>query len=89
MVKENQILHKGSRIIDKECATLADMNIFPGDKLWVYDSEIHENRDIAGNHYLIHVQKQFMYFFFKEKKINFLLLSGLSKSNWLVTDTDI
>ncbi|XP_062097645.1 ubiquitin carboxyl-terminal hydrolase 26 isoform X3 [Humulus lupulus] len=47
VVKENQILHKGSRIIDKECATLADMNIFPGDKLWVIDSEIHENRDIA------------------------------------------
>ncbi|XP_030480385.1 ubiquitin carboxyl-terminal hydrolase 26 isoform X1 [Cannabis sativa] len=47
VVKENQILHKGSRIIDKECATLADMSIFPGDKLWVIDSEIHENRDIA------------------------------------------
>ncbi|GLU01093.1 hypothetical protein SLE2022_184180 [Rubroshorea leprosula] len=47
VVKENQILHKGSRIIDQECATLADMNIFPGDKLWVKDSEIHEDRDIA------------------------------------------
>ncbi|XP_015885340.2 ubiquitin carboxyl-terminal hydrolase 26 isoform X2 [Ziziphus jujuba] len=47
IVKENQILHKGTRIIDKECATLADMNIFPGDTLWVVDSEIHENRDIA------------------------------------------
>lgn len=49
VVKENQILHKGARIIDKESATLADMNIFPGDKLWVIDSEIHEHRDIAGN----------------------------------------
>jgi ubiquitin carboxyl-terminal hydrolase 48 len=49
VVKENQILRKGARIIDKESATLADMNIFPGDKLWVIDSEIHEHRDIAGN----------------------------------------
>uniref|UniRef100_A0A2C9U1L0 Ubiquitin carboxyl-terminal hydrolase 26 n=1 Tax=Manihot esculenta TaxID=3983 RepID=A0A2C9U1L0_MANES len=49
VVKENQILHKGSRILDQECATLADLNIFPGDKLWVQDSEIHEHRDIAGN----------------------------------------
>ena len=49
VVKENQILHKGSQIIDQETATLADMNIFPGDKLWVKDSEIHEDRDIAGN----------------------------------------
>ncbi|KAG2699923.1 hypothetical protein I3760_07G211200 [Carya illinoinensis] len=47
VVKENQILRKGARIIDKETATLADMNIFPGDKLWVIDSEIHEHRDIA------------------------------------------
>lgn len=47
VVKENQILHKGQRIIDQECATLADLNIFPGDKLWVQDSEIHEHRDIA------------------------------------------
>lgn len=50
MVKENQILHKGTRVIDDESATLADKNIFPGDKLWVTDSEIHENRDIAGNY---------------------------------------
>lgn len=49
IVKENQILHKGQRIIEPEYATLADMNIFPGDKLWVQDSEIHEHRDIAGN----------------------------------------
>ncbi|XP_065881079.1 ubiquitin carboxyl-terminal hydrolase 26 isoform X2 [Euphorbia lathyris] len=47
VVKENQILHKGSRVLDQECATLADLNIFPGDKLWVQDSEIHEHRDIA------------------------------------------
>ncbi|XP_059653831.1 ubiquitin carboxyl-terminal hydrolase 26 [Cornus florida] len=47
VVKENQILHKGSSIIEGESATLADMNIFPGDTLWVTDSEIHENRDIA------------------------------------------
>jgi len=49
VVKENQILHKGSMIIDQESATLADLSIFPGDKLWVQDSEIHEHRDIAGN----------------------------------------
>ncbi|XP_073139979.1 ubiquitin carboxyl-terminal hydrolase 26 isoform X2 [Henckelia pumila] len=47
VVKENQILHKGSRVIDGETASLADMNIFPGDILWVTDSKIHENRDIA------------------------------------------
>jgi len=49
VVKENQILHKGSVIIDQESAMLADLSIFPGDKLWVQDSEIHEHRDIAGN----------------------------------------
>ncbi|KAH6812671.1 ubiquitin-specific protease 26 [Perilla frutescens var. frutescens] len=47
IVKENQILHKGSKIIDRETACLADLNIFPGDMLWVTDSKIHENRDIA------------------------------------------
>ncbi|KAI7752502.1 hypothetical protein M8C21_015853, partial [Ambrosia artemisiifolia] len=47
IVKENQILHKGSKIVDGETATLADVCIFPGDVLWVTDSEIHENRDIA------------------------------------------
>ncbi|GAB4837638.1 Ubiquitin carboxyl-terminal hydrolase 26 [Ancistrocladus abbreviatus] len=47
VVKENQILHKGSKVIDGESATLADFNIFPGDVLWVTDSEIHEYRDIA------------------------------------------
>lgn len=48
VIKENQILHKGSTVIDGETSTLADMNIFPGDLLWVKDSEIHEYRDIAG-----------------------------------------
>lgn len=50
VVKENQILHKGDRIIDidDEGATLADANIFAGDQIIVRDSEIHENRDIAG-----------------------------------------
>ncbi|KAL9313355.1 hypothetical protein ACSQ67_018807 [Phaseolus vulgaris] len=49
VVKENQILHKGDRIIDSdnECVTLADVNIFAGDQIIVRDSEIHENRDIA------------------------------------------
>nr|GEV53258.1 ubiquitin carboxyl-terminal hydrolase 26 [Tanacetum cinerariifolium] len=47
IVKENQILHKGSNIVDGETSTLADMCIFPGDVMWVTDSEIHENRDIA------------------------------------------
>ncbi|KAL0862811.1 hypothetical protein Bca101_041929 [Brassica carinata] len=47
VMKENQELHKGKQVIDQECATLADMNIFPGDKLWVRDTEIHEHRDIA------------------------------------------
>jgi len=48
VMKENQELHKGTQVIDQESATLADMNIFPGDKLWVRDTEIHEHRDIAG-----------------------------------------
>lgn len=47
IVKENQILHKGSKVVDGETCTLADMCIFPGDVLWVTDSNIHENRDIA------------------------------------------
>ncbi|GAB2276165.1 Ubiquitin carboxyl-terminal hydrolase 26 [Dionaea muscipula] len=47
VVKENQILHKGRSVINGESATLADVNIFPGDVLWVTDSEIHEYRDIA------------------------------------------
>lgn len=47
-MKENQKLHKGSVEIEGDSATLADKNIFPGDVLWVKDSEIHENRDIAG-----------------------------------------
>ncbi|XP_014501559.1 ubiquitin carboxyl-terminal hydrolase 26 isoform X2 [Vigna radiata var. radiata] len=49
VVKENQILHKGDRIIDSdnEDATLVDVNIFAGDQIIVRDSEIHENRDIA------------------------------------------
>lgn len=50
VVKENQILHKADRLIDidDESATLADANIFAGDQIIVRDSEIHENRDIAG-----------------------------------------
>ncbi|KAJ4773009.1 Ubiquitin carboxyl-terminal hydrolase 26 [Rhynchospora pubera] len=47
VVKENQKLHKGEVEIEGDMATLADKNIFPGDVLWVKDSEIHENRDIA------------------------------------------
>lgn len=52
-MKENQELHKGTKVIDQESATLADMNIFPGDKLWVRDTEMHEHRDIAGNKFTI------------------------------------
>lgn len=50
VVKENQILQKGDRRIDvdNECTTLADVNIFAGDQIIVRDSQIHENRDIAG-----------------------------------------
>ncbi|XP_073011586.1 ubiquitin carboxyl-terminal hydrolase 26 [Typha latifolia] len=47
VVKENQKIHKGSVEIEGDSATLADKNIFPGDVLWIADSEIHENRDIA------------------------------------------
>ncbi|EPS71526.1 hypothetical protein M569_03230, partial [Genlisea aurea] len=48
VVKENQVLHKGSKVIeDGDTACLSDVNVFPGDVLWVTDSKIHENRDIA------------------------------------------
>jgi ubiquitin carboxyl-terminal hydrolase 48 len=47
-VKENQKLHKGSDEIEDDFASLADKSIFPGDVLWVRDTEIYENRDIAG-----------------------------------------
>ncbi|XP_006649541.2 ubiquitin carboxyl-terminal hydrolase 26 isoform X1 [Oryza brachyantha] len=47
IVKENQKLHKGSLEIEDDFATLADKCIFPGDVLWVKDTEIYENRDIA------------------------------------------
>lgn len=47
IVKENQVLHKGSTVISGESDCLADLNIFPGDVLWVTDTEVHENRDIA------------------------------------------
>lgn len=48
VVKGNQKLHKGFMEIDGDSTTLAENNIFPGDALWVTDSEIHENRNIAG-----------------------------------------
>lgn len=47
IVKENQKLHKGPLEIEDDTATLADKGIFPGDILWVKDSEMFENRDIA------------------------------------------
>lgn len=47
VVKENQKLHKSFAQIDGDSATLADKNIFPGDTLWVMDTEIYNNRDIA------------------------------------------
>lgn len=47
VVKENQKLHKNVVQIEGDFATLADKNIFPGDILWVMDTEIYENRDIA------------------------------------------
>uniref|UniRef100_A0ACD5WDA0 Uncharacterized protein n=1 Tax=Avena sativa TaxID=4498 RepID=A0ACD5WDA0_AVESA len=47
IVKENQKLHKGPLEIEDDFATLADKGIFPGDVLWVKDSEMFENRDIA------------------------------------------
>jgi len=50
VIKENQILYKGDKIIDSsnEYVTLIDVNIFVGDQIIVRDSEIHKNRDIAG-----------------------------------------
>ncbi|TVU48110.1 hypothetical protein EJB05_07733 [Eragrostis curvula] len=47
IVKENQKLHKGSVEVKDDFATLADKSIFPGDVLWVRDSEVYEDRDIA------------------------------------------
>jgi len=50
VVKENQILQKGNRRIDvdNEYTKLVDVNILAGDHIIVRDSQIHENRDIAG-----------------------------------------
>ncbi|PAN51546.2 hypothetical protein PAHAL_9G571000 [Panicum hallii] len=47
IVEENQKLHKDYVEIEDDFATLADKSIFAGDVLWVRDSEIYENRDIA------------------------------------------
>ncbi|XP_020396160.1 UBP26 isoform X3 [Zea mays] len=58
IVKENQMLHKGSVEIEDDFATLADKSIFPGDFLWVRDSEIYENRDIAVIVYVFQMRFQ-------------------------------
>ncbi|KAG8073826.1 hypothetical protein GUJ93_ZPchr0006g44257 [Zizania palustris] len=63
IVKENQKLHKGSVEIEDDLASLADKCIFPGDVLWVKDTEIHENRDIADE--------------ISEQKVDISLLGGL------------
>ncbi|ERM99417.1 hypothetical protein AMTRI_Chr12g267000 [Amborella trichopoda] len=47
VVKENQSLHKGTMEISDESLTLADLNILPGDALWVTDTQVHDDRDIA------------------------------------------
>lgn len=66
MVKENQILQKGDTTIDNndENATLVDVNIFAGDQIIVRDSEIHENRDIAGNLFDNCTSSLYLFFFF-------------------------
>ena len=34
--------------LEDDSATLSDLNILPGAYLWVIDTGLHENRDIAG-----------------------------------------
>lgn len=48
VVKENQRLHVLLKELVDDSATLSDLNILPGCYLWVMDTGLHENRDIAG-----------------------------------------
>jgi ubiquitin carboxyl-terminal hydrolase 48 len=48
VVKENQRLHVLLKELVDDSATLSDLNILPGSYLWVMDTGLHENRDIAG-----------------------------------------
>lgn len=51
VVKENQRVHFCSRELTDDSATLSDLNILPGTQLWVMDTGLHENRDIAEEFY--------------------------------------
>lgn len=47
VVKENQRVHFGTQELNDDLATLANLSILPGAHLWVMDTGLHENRDIA------------------------------------------
>ncbi|KAI5076548.1 hypothetical protein GOP47_0008613 [Adiantum capillus-veneris] len=52
IVKENQRLHFCKNELIDEGATMSDLNILPGAHLWVLDTGLHENRDIAEELYV-------------------------------------
>ncbi|MCO5561639.1 hypothetical protein L7F22_015260 [Adiantum nelumboides] len=47
IIKENQGLHFCRKELLDEAATMSDLNILPGAHLWVLDTGLHKNRDIA------------------------------------------
>ncbi|KAH7422547.1 hypothetical protein KP509_12G013700 [Ceratopteris richardii] len=51
IVKENQRLHICRTELTDEMASLSDLNILPGAHLWVMDTGVHQNRDIAEELY--------------------------------------
>lgn len=51
-MKENQRLHFCKEALTDDSATLSDLNILPGAHLWVTDTGLHENRDIAEEFYV-------------------------------------
>lgn len=54
-MKENQRLHFCKEALTDDSATLSDLNILPGAHLWVTDTGLHENRDIAGVVSILHI----------------------------------
>lgn len=52
IVKENQCVHFCKDVLTDDSATLSDLNILPGAHLWVTDTGLHENRDIAEEFYV-------------------------------------
>ncbi|GBG75072.1 hypothetical protein CBR_g19585 [Chara braunii] len=47
VTRENQRLGFGNRELNDNRATMADVNVLPGARLWVFDTGQHQDRDIA------------------------------------------